>query len=147
MTTPIELAFVCVQNAGRSQMATAFAQRECERRGLGDRVVIHTGGTNPAAAVHDVVVDAMAEVGIDLSDRTPKAIDEATLAEATVVATMGCSTLELEADPDADADVRDWALPDPHGEDIETVREIRTEIESRVTDLFDEILERQTAGE
>jgi protein-tyrosine-phosphatase len=87
----------------------------------------------------------MADVGIDIGDRTPTTIDEETLADSTIVATMGCSTLQLDAS--ADVDVRDWDLPDPHGKDLETVREIRSEIESRVADLFDEVLERRTAGD
>jgi protein-tyrosine-phosphatase len=142
---PIRLGFVCVQNAGRSQMATAFAVRERDRRGLTECLEIHSGGTEPADAVHDVVVEAMAEVGIDISDRTPTAIDTDTIESCTVVATMGCSTLQLDAD--STVDVRDWALPDPHGEELEAVREIRETIESRVRELFDEIVERQAAGD
>jgi len=142
---PIRLGFVCVQNAGRSQMATAFAVRERDRRGLTECLEIHSGGTEPADAVDDVVVEAMAEVGIDISDRTPTAIDTDTIESCTVVATMGCSTLQLDAD--STVDVRDWALPDPHGEELEAVREIRETIESRVRELFDEIVERQAAGD
>ncbi|THE63204.1 low molecular weight phosphatase family protein [Salinadaptatus halalkaliphilus] len=132
---PIQVAFVCVQNAGRSQMATAFAERERRDRDLEDEVVVHTGGTDPADEVHDVVVEAMAERDVDIGDRVPQAISTDTLADCEYVATMGCSTLEL----DDDVDVRDWALEDPHGEDLETVREIRAEIEGNVADLFDEI--------
>ncbi|ELY47416.1 arsenate-mycothiol transferase ArsC [Natronorubrum sulfidifaciens] len=129
------VALVCVQNAGRSQMATAYAEREREIRGLTDDVVIHSGGTHPADAVHDVVREAMADVGIDLSGRKPQAIATETLENCDYVATMGCSTLELEAD----TDVRDWDLPDPHGRDSETVREIRDDVNARVEALFDEI--------
>jgi protein-tyrosine-phosphatase len=134
---PVRIALMCVRNAGRSQMATAFAERERERRGLESEVEIRTGGTDPANAVHGVVVEAMAEVGIDVSDRTPKAITTEELAACDYVATMGCSTLEL--DPDSDVEIRDWALLDPGEEDIETVRGIRDEIEERVVALFDEI--------
>jgi arsenate reductase len=126
---------MCVRNAGRSQMATAFAEREREKRGLADEVEILTGGTDPAEAVHEVVVEAMAEDGFDLSDREPKSITDAELASCDYVATMGCSTLEL----DADTEIRDWALLDPGEEDLETVREIRDEIADRVVSLFDEI--------
>jgi protein-tyrosine-phosphatase len=132
MTT---LGFVCVQNAGRSQMSAAFAERERARRGLEDEVELVTGGTDPADAVHPEVVEAMQELGIDLSDRTPRAVTDDELAACDVVATMGCSTLSLSAD----TEVRDWALPDPHGQDIEQVREIRDEIEGLVADLFDEV--------
>ncbi len=133
---PIRIAFVCVQNAGRSQMSTAFAERERDRRGLEDRLEILTGGTDPADAVHDEVIDAMSEVEIDLSDRTPREIATDELRSSDYVATMGCSTLEL-GDVER-VDVRDWALPDPDGADPEDVREIRDEIERRVAALFDE---------
>ncbi len=128
------VAFVCVRNAGRSQMATAFAQRERERRGLDD-VAIVTGGTRPADAVHDVVREAMREVGADLSDRTPRAVSTAELEACDLVATMGCSTLEL----DADVTVHDWALEDPGEQSLGRVREIRDRVEERVVALFDEI--------
>jgi len=134
---PIRVAFMCVQNAGRSQMSTAFAERERERRGLEDEVEILTGGTHPADEVHDIVVEVMAEEGFDLSDRTPQAITTAELASCDYVATMGCSTLELDADDDVD--VRDWALDDPDGQDLDRVREIRDEIRERVAAIFDEI--------
>jgi protein-tyrosine-phosphatase len=78
---------------------------------------------------------------VDLSDRQPREIPSAALADCDVVATMGCSTLEL----DADVDVRDWALEDPHGRSAERVREIRDDVERRVEGLFDEHLgERET---
>jgi protein-tyrosine-phosphatase len=137
-TDPTRIAFMCVQNAGRSQMSTAFAERERERRGLDDRVEILTGGTHPAERVHDEVVDVMAEVGFDLSDRTPRAITTEELRSCDYVATMGCSTLDL-GDAETDVDVRDWALDDPDGQDPERVREIRDEIEARVRALFDEV--------
>ncbi|PSP49066.1 low molecular weight phosphatase family protein [Halobacteriales archaeon QH_7_69_31] len=139
-STVPRVAFVCVQNAGRSQMAAAFARREAGVRGLDVEVL--TGGTDPADAVHPEVVEAMAGVGIDLLDSQPHGIDTAELETCRLVATMGCSTLEL----DADVDVRDWALPDPHGEDRERVREIRDEVESRVERLFDD-LEREIGVE
>ena len=129
------LGFVCVQNAGRSQMSTAFAERERARRELENEVAIVTGGTHPADSVHDEVIETMNEVGIDLADRTPREVSTAELNECAVVATMGCSTLEL----DADVEVRDWALPDPDGQDPERVREIRETVEERVSELFDEL--------
>ncbi|MFC6786096.1 low molecular weight phosphatase family protein [Halobaculum halobium] len=129
------LAFVCVQNAGRSQMSYAFAQREVERRGLEGRVELLTGGTHPADHVHDEVVDAMAELGTDMSDRTPQAVSDEELNDCDYVATMGCSTLSL-----ADAvEARDWALADPDGKSPEEVAAIRDEIGSRVVTLFDEV--------
>jgi protein-tyrosine-phosphatase len=135
---PIRIAFMCVQNAGRSQMSTAFAERERERRGLEERVEILTGGTLPADHVHEEVVDVMHEVGFDLSDRTPREISIDELRSCDYVATMGCSTLDVGEVGDG-VDVRDWALDDPDGEDLDKVRAIRDEIEGRVVALFDEI--------
>jgi arsenate reductase len=139
MTDPADdrhrLAFVCVRNAGRSQMATAFAEREVCERGLAGRVELVTGGTDPADAVHDVVVAVLAEVGLDAADRAPRAVDPDELAACDVVATMGCSTLELPAAVDA----RDWNFDDPGEADVETARRIRDEVETRVVALFDEL--------
>ena len=135
MTDPVRVAFVCVQNAGRSQMSTAFAERERDRRGLDGVVEIVTGGTRPADHVHEEVIEVMGEEGLDLSDRTPREVSTAELDACDYVATMGCSTLTL----DADVDVRDWALDDPDGQDLDAVRAIRDEIEGRVAALFDEI--------
>jgi protein-tyrosine-phosphatase len=135
---PVRVAFVCVQNAGRSQMSTAFAERERERRDLGDTVEILTGGTHPAEQVHDAVVEVMREAGVDLSARTPRKISTAELESCDYVATMGCSTLDLDAGG-AGVDVRDWGLDDPDGEELDRVREIRDEIRDRVRALFDEI--------
>ncbi|QRV13521.1 low molecular weight phosphatase family protein [Haloterrigena salifodinae] len=137
-TDTTRIALLCVRNAGRSQMATAFAEREREARGLEDRVEILTGGTDPADAVHDGVLEAMADAGFDLSDRTPREITEAELRSCDYVATMGCSTLDVGT-VGADVDVRDWALEDPGGKNPDRVREIRDEVERRVTSLFDEL--------
>lgn len=132
------IAFVCVQNAGRSQMAAAFAERERREQGLEDQIELLTGGTDPADAVHDIVEDVMAEVGIDLSDRQPREITPDEIDSCDVVVTMGCS-----ADGICPAtwrgDARDWNLEDPHGRPLEAVREIRDEIRRRVEALFDEL--------
>lgn len=139
MSSPaVRVAFMCVQNAGRSQMATAFAEQERRDRGLEDEVEILTGGTHPADHVHDIVVQLMDEEGFDLSDRTPREITRAELESCEHVATMGCSTLNLDAD-DTTADVRDWALDDPDGKNLDEAREIQEEVRQRVRDLFDEI--------
>ena len=135
MSETIRVAFMCVQNAGRSQMSTAFAERERAERGLEDDVEILTGGTHPAEHVHEEVVEIMSELDFDLSDRVPKEISDAELESCDYVATMGCSTLTL----DAETDVRDWALDDPDGQDLDAVRAIRDDIEGRVEALFDEI--------
>jgi protein-tyrosine-phosphatase len=135
---PVRFAFVCVQNAGRSQMSAAFAERERDRRGLDGRVEVVTGGTHPADHVHDEVVEIMREVDVDLSERTPREVSTAELETCDVVATMGCSTLDLDA---ADVDVRDWALDDPDGRDLDAVRAIRDDVEGRVVALFDEFFD------
>jgi len=136
--TTTTLAFVCVQNAGRSQMAAAFAEREVDRRGLDGQVEVVTGGTHPAESVHEGVLDAMADAGFDLSGRQPREIGSEELRRCDYVATMGCSTLDVDEVRD-DVDVRDWALADPDGEEPERVREIRDEVENRVVALFDEL--------
>jgi len=133
---PTRIAFVCVRNAGRSQMAAALAERERDRRGLD--VEIRQGGTDPADAVHDVVADAMAEVGVDVADRTPREVSLDELRRYDHVATMGCSTLDVAAIRE-DTDVRDWSLDDPGERDLGAVREIRDEIRARVAALFDEV--------
>ncbi|MCU4743102.1 low molecular weight phosphatase family protein [Halobacteria archaeon AArc-m2/3/4] len=135
---PIRLAFVCVQNAGRSQMSTAFAERERERRDLETDVEILTGGTQPADQVHEGVVDAMDDAGVDLSGRIPRKITTEELRSCDYVATMGCSTLDVDEVED-DVDIRDWALEDPDGKSFERVRAIRDEIERNVVALFDEV--------
>jgi arsenate reductase len=143
--TAVSVAFICVQNAGRSQMSTAFAEHERGRRDLDGVVEILTGGTHPADRVHDVVIEVMREEGFDLSDRTPRKISTAELESCGYVATMGCSTLELEADS-SDVDTRDWALDDPDGRGLDRVREIRDEIRDRVSALFDEIEQELTTS-
>lgn len=141
----IHVAFMCVRNAGRSQMATAFAEQVRERRGFGNGVVILTGGTHPADHVHDEVIDVMCEDGFDLSDRTPRKISTEELESCEYVATMGCSTLDLDADASS-VDVRDWALDDPDGQDLDSVREIRDEIRDGVSALFDDIEQEVTTN-
>lgn len=143
MTT---VAFVCVQNAGRSQMATAFARREREQRGVEDEIEILTGGTQPADHVHEEVLAVMQEEGIDLSDRTPREITPAELQDIDLVVTMGCSVRDV-CPAIWGGENRDWGLDDPHGKSVEEVRRIRDEVKQRVTDLFDELLaEREAAN-
>ncbi|WP_255410491.1 low molecular weight phosphatase family protein [Halorubrum sp. Atlit-26R] len=133
------MAFVCVQNAGRSQMAAAFAERERDRRDVGDQITIVTGGTQPADHVHEIVVEAMRERNIDLSDRTPREVTPDELQAVDVVVTMGCSASDV-CPATWNGENRDWGLDDPHERPIEQVREIRDEIEERVVSLFDELL-------
>ncbi|ELZ95115.1 ArsC protein [Haloferax mucosum ATCC BAA-1512] len=136
---PTRVAFVCVQNAGRSQMATAFARRERSTRGVGDDIEVVTGGTDPADHVHDEVVEVMGERGFDLADETPRAISQDDIMGVDIVVTMGCSA-EGICPMTWRGDARDWALDDPDGQDLDAVREIRDDIEARVSALFDELV-------
>ena len=116
--------FVCVQNAGRSQIAQALY----ERRGGEAR----SAGSHPADAVHEVVVDALEEVGIDVSGRTPKALTRDDVDWADLVVTMGCG----DACPVVPGkQYVDWNLADPAGLCLEDVRELRATIEQRVDEL------------
>lgn len=137
MTDPVRVAFVCVANAGRSQMAAAFADRELERRDLEGQVEVLSGGTDPADAVHDVVVAAMSEVEADLRESGPRAITPDELAAMDLVVTMGCSA-EGVCPATWRGDARDWDLDDPEGRSLMEVRGIREEIRDRVAALFDE---------
>lgn len=134
----MNVAFVCVQNAGRSQMARAFAKRQRTARGLEKEVGILMGGTQPAESVHAVAIEAMAEVGIDISDRTPREITVEKLQNTEYVITMGCSAEDV-CPATWTGDDRDWDLPDPHGKPLDEVRDIRDDIERRVGALFDEL--------
>jgi arsenate reductase len=136
------VAFVCVQNAGRSQMATAFAEREREERGLDVDIV--TGGTDPAEHVHEEVVAVMREAGVDLSGRVPRAVTPEELADCEYVITMGCDAGDV-CPMGWGGENRDWDLDDPDGSSPEAVRATRDEIEGRVRALFDE-LESERAG-
>ena len=142
----MRVAFVCVQNAGRSQMATVFAERERERRDAGDAVHVVTGGTRPADRVHEGVVEVMREEGIDLSDRTPREITPDELREADLVITMGCSAADV-CPATWSGESRDWDLDDPHGGSRAEVREIRDAVRRRVGDLFDEFAAEQADAE
>jgi arsenate reductase len=128
MADPREVLFVCVHNAGRSQMAAAFM----EELG-GNRVRVRSAGTTPAEEIHPEVVQAMAEAGIDLSDRRPRRLEDQTVQEANVVVTMGCGD-ECPFYPGKRYE--DWDLPDPAGKPLEEVRGIRDEIRRRVQALL-----------
>ena len=129
-TVPTVL-FVCVHNAGRSQIAAALLARRA-----GDRVVVRSAGTAPADEVHPVVVEAMAEVGIDLSRERPSTLSAEDAQVADVVVTMGCG----DACPVFPGTrYLDWDLPDPSGRPLEEVRSIRDEIADRVDGLVAEL--------
>ena len=137
-TDPTRIAFVCVQNAGRSQMAYAFAKQELETRDLADEIDLLTGGTRPADHVHDEVVHAMADTNIDIADRTPREVTFEDLQGSDYVITMGCSASDVCPAGWA-GENRDWDLEDPDGKSPADVATIRDEIERRVCSLFDEL--------
>jgi arsenate reductase (thioredoxin) len=119
--------FVCVQNAGRSQMAAALFNRYATEGASAE-----SAGTRPAARVHPEVVAAMREVGIDLEGNTPQRMTAELAAGVDRVVTMGCG----DECPLVRAPVEDWALPDPAGQPLATVRAVRDEIDARVRSLL-----------
>ncbi|RLM59334.1 low molecular weight phosphatase family protein [Halobellus sp. Atlit-31R] len=135
---PIRIDFICPKNAGRSQVAAVFAERERARRGLDDVVEIHSAGTRPADRVHDEVVAAMDELGVDLAERTPKFVVLEDLEESHFVITMGCTVAEFNPSHYG-VESRVWPLMNPEGEEMDLVRAVRDETEQRVVALFDEI--------
>jgi len=123
--------FVCRQNAGRSQMSQALFERAA-----GGRQTAASAGTRPAERVHPEVVEAMGELGIDLADRQPRALDRTLAEQADVVVTMGCGD---ECPYIPDKRYVDWELQDPSGLPLEEVRAIRDEIAGRVEALVEEL--------
>jgi protein-tyrosine-phosphatase len=126
------IMFVCVHNAGRSQMAAGF-MRELG----GDRVEVLSAGSAPKDSINPVAVDAMAEIGIDIADQKPKILTPESVQQSDVVITMGC----CDACPYYPGKrYEDWKLDDPAGQGIESVRAIRDEIKARVEALLSEIM-------
>ena len=126
----MKVLFVCVQNAGRSQMAEALFARAA-----GEEDTARSRGSAPAEHVHPEVVDAMRELGVDLADRSPHALERADAEWADLVVTMGCG----DACPIIPGTrYLDWELEDPAGKSPDEVRRIRDEINTRVRDLLDD---------
>lgn len=124
--------FVCVHNAGRSQMAAAFLSRLAQ-----GRVEVRSAGSAPAGSVDPAVVEAMAEAGIDISAETPKVLTTEAVQASDVVVTMGCG----DACPVFPGKkYLDWQLDDPAGQGLEAVRPVRDEIEQRIRGLLSELL-------
>jgi len=129
-----QVLFVCVHNAGRSQMAAALLEHHAA-----GRVAVRSAGSTPAGELNPAVVAAMAELGIDVSAESPKGLTEEAVREADVVITMGCG----DACPVFPGKrYLDWELPDPAGLPVEAVRPIRDEIDRRVRALLDELVAR-----
>ncbi len=130
-TTPSVL-FVCVHNAGRSQMAAGFL-----RHFAGDAVIVRSAGSLPADRINPVAVEAMRELGIDIADKQPAVLTAEAVQSSDVVITMGCG----DACPIFPGKrYEDWSLADPAGQGIEAVRPIRDEIRTRIRSLVDELL-------
>ncbi len=119
-------------------MAYAFAKRERAQRNLEDAIDLITGGTRPAAHVHEEVVDTMAAVGIDIADQTPQAITIDETQASDYVITLGCSANDV-CPAGWVGNNREWDLIDPEGKAPETVAAIRDDIRERVQGLFNEI--------
>ena len=130
MTRPTVL-FVCVHNAGRSQMAAGYLEHLA-----GDRIEVLSAGSQPADEVNPAAVAAMAEEGIDIAAATPKLLAESAVRQADVVVTMGCGD-ECPFFPGKRYE--DWVLDDPAGRGVEAVRPIRDEIRRRVEGLVAEL--------
>jgi arsenate reductase len=125
--------FVCVENAGRSQMTEAFA-----RKYGGGKVEALSAGTMPAKEVNPVVIQVMQEIGIDLTANRPKAITRQMVQDADMILVMGCSAEGFCPAPLL-SKVVDWQIEDPKDKPIEKVREIRDELDSRIRELINEI--------
>ena len=125
------MLFVCVHNAGRSQMAAGLVKLRS-----GGRIHVRSAGSAPADEINPAVVQAMAELGVDLSEEFPKPLTDEVVRAADVVITMGCG----DACPIYPGKrYEDWDLDDPAGQDLETVRRIRDELDVRVGRLIEEL--------
>jgi arsenate reductase (thioredoxin) len=127
-----EVLFVCVHNAGRSQMAAALLEHHAQ-----GRVTVRSAGSAPASEINPAVVEAMDEIGLDLSQAFPKPLTTEAVHASDVVITMGCG----DACPVFPGKrYLDWQLDDPAGQDLGTVRAIRDEIDRRIRDLIHDLL-------
>jgi protein-tyrosine-phosphatase len=132
MSKKASVLFVCVHNAGRSQMAAGYLQHLA-----GDRIAVLSAGTEPGNQVNPAAVAAMAEVGIDISHNSPKVLTPEAVQQSDAVITMGCG----DACPFYPGKrYEDWVLEDPAGQGIESVRVIRDDIKLRVETLLAELL-------
>jgi protein-tyrosine-phosphatase len=127
-----EVLFVCVQNAGRSQMAAGLVKLRSE-----GRIHVRSAGSQPADEINPAVVEAMEEIGVDMGEEFPKPLTDEVVQAADVVITMGCG----DACPIYPGKrYEDWVVDDPDGQDLETVRRIRDDIDGRVGKLIAEVL-------
>jgi arsenate reductase (thioredoxin) len=132
MTNTPSVLFVCVHNAGRSQMAAGYLTDLS-----GGKIEVRSAGSEPAQNINPIAVQAMAEVGIDITAEKPKILTADAVKASDVVITMGCG----DTCPYYPGKrYEDWVLEDPAGKDLDTVRRVRDEIRSRVQHLVDELL-------
>ena len=128
-----EILFVCVHNAGRSQMAAGLVRLRSE-----GRIHVRSAGSDPADTINPAVIEAMAEIGVDMSEEFPKPLTDEAVRAADVVITMGCG----DACPVYPGKrYEDWALEDPAGQNVDVVRRIRDEIDARVGALIRDLLD------
>ncbi len=128
-----DVLFVCVHNAGRSQMAAGLVKLRSA-----ERIHVRSAGSSPADELDPAVIEAMREVGVDMSEEFPKPLTDEVVRAADVVITMGCG----DACPIYPGKrYEDWVLDDPAAQDIDTVRRIRDEIDGRVQRLISELLD------
>jgi protein-tyrosine-phosphatase len=128
-----EVLFVCVHNAGRSQMAAGLVKLRSD-----GRIRVRSAGSDPAEVINPAVIEAMDELGLDMSAEFPKPLTDDAVRASDVVVTMGCG----DACPIYPGKrYEDWTLDDPAGQDIETVRRIRDQIDARVQTLISELLD------
>lgn len=131
MTRKPSVLFVCVHNAGRSQMAAGLLMHLA-----GDRIEVRSAGTQPADQINPVAAQAMAEIGIDITAASPKVLTDDAVETSDVVITMGCGDT-CPFFPGVS--YRDWKLDDPAGQPIEMVRRVRDDIAGRVRSLIEEL--------
>lgn len=135
-----KVIFVCIHNSGRSQMAEAFANRLGE-----DRIVAESAGTKPGGLLNPNAVEAMQEIGYDMSTHYPKVMTPEMVESADKVITMGCGVDLDDIDhgsavcPAVFVESEDWGLEDPNGQPIERVRVIRDQIKTRVENLIEQM--------
>jgi protein-tyrosine-phosphatase len=127
-----EVLFVCVHNAGRSQMAAGLVKLRSD-----GRIHVRSAGSDPGERINPAVVEAMTELGVDMSEEFPKPLTDEVVRAADVVITMGCG----DACPIYPGKkYEDWVFDDPAGQDLETVRRIRDELDDKVQDLIERLL-------
>ena len=125
-----DILFVCVENAGRSQMAEAFFRKFTE-----NRFNVISAGTSPSKELNPIVVQVMKEIGIDMNSQNPKMLSESMISNSFKTVNMGC--IDKESCPGLFVkDVIDWNIPDPKEKTIEQIREIRDQIKSEVLNLI-----------